>query len=194
MAQKGEDVYPYMNALAVAAPVGSEGLCFLPYLGGESTPHVDPNARGVFFGLSYRHDLGAMCRSVMEGVAFSLRDTIEILRETSDLQISEVRALGGGAKSPLWRQIQADVYNVSVITMNMEEGPAAGAAILAAVGSGHFLGVEEACGAILKAATVTEPIPANVTIYNDYYETYRNLYDSLKDSYRSQANIVEKYL
>ena len=81
---------------------------------------MDPNARGVFFGLSYRHNLGAMCRSVMEGVTFSLRDILEIIHETNNLTVTEVRAMGGGAKSALWRQIQADVYNASVITMNMD--------------------------------------------------------------------------
>ncbi len=194
LAAQGKDVYDYMTSLAAAAPVGSEGLCFLPYLNGESTPHVDSDARGVFFGLSYRHDLGAMCRSVMEGVTFSLRDTMEILRETNGLQITEVRALGGGAKSKLWRQIQADIYNASVVTMNVEEGPAAGAAILAAVGSGYFANVEEACGAILSIATTTEPIAQNVATYNDYYQTYRSLYRHLKEDFASQAKIVGKYL
>lgn len=189
---QGADVYKYMDSLAEKAPVGNEGLCFLPYLNGEGTPHVDPNARGVFFGLSYRHDLGAMCRSVMEGVTFSLRDTMEILRDTAGLSITEVRAIGGGAKSPLWRQIQADIYNAVVVTMNMEEGPAAGAAILAAVGSGAFSSVQEACDAILKVETVTEPIPANVPVYDAYYRTYRRLYRDLRDTFRSQAELVAK--
>jgi xylulokinase len=193
LAAQGKDVYDHMTALAAQAPVGAEGLCFLPYLNGESTPHVDPDARGVFFGLSYRHGLGAMCRSVMEGVTFSLRDTIEILRESGELDITEVRAMGGGAKSALWRQIQADVYNAAVVTMNMEEGPAAGAAILAAVGSGRFANVEEACDAILKVATVTEPIAGNVEMYNEYYQTYRSLYQNLKGNFRFQAGIVRKY-
>lgn len=193
LAAEGKDVYDYMTSLAAAAPVGSEGLTFLPYMSGESTPHVDPDARGVFFGLSYRHDLGAMCRSVMEGVTYSLRDTIEILRDFG-LTINEVRAMGGGAKSALWRQIQADVYNATVVTMNMEEGPAAGAAIMAAVGSGHFGSIEEGCDAILRVASVTEPIAKNVEIYNDYYETYRSLYGTLKDTFALQAKRVAKHL
>ena len=169
LAEKGGDVYAYMDALAEAEPAGSEGLCFLPYPGGESTPHVDPNARGVFFGLSYRHNLGAMCRSVMEGVTFSLRDILEIIHETNNLTVTEVRAMGGGAKSALWRQIQADVYNASVITMNMDEGPAAGAAILAAVAAGEFPSVEEGCRHILKPVTQTQPIAENVGVYDDFY-------------------------
>ena len=193
-AAEGKDVYDYMTGLAAEAPVGSEGLCFLPYLGGESTPHVDPDARGVFFGLSYRHGLNAMCRAAMEGITYSLRDTMEILRKSNGLQISEVRAMGGGAKSALWRQIQADVYNATVVTMNMEEGPAAGAAIMAATGCGHFKSIEEGGAAILKVATVTDPIPANVSMYDEYYQTYRELYPVLKDMYKKQAGIVEKYL
>ena len=186
----GENIYDYMNRLAAAAPAGSEGLCYLPYMSGESTPHIDPDARGVFFGLNYRHDLGAICRSVMEGVVFSLRDTVQILREKADLAIDEVRAMGGGAKSPLWRQIQADVYNAAVITMNIEEGPAAGAAILGAVAAGAYRSVSEGCEAILKVDTVTEPIAGHVKIYNEYYQTYRELYPALKELYKTQAKRV----
>ncbi len=194
LAKEGRDVYDYMTALAAQAPVGCEGLTYLPYMSGESTPHVDPDARGVFFGLSYRHDLGNMCRSVMEGVTFSLRDTVEILRETAGLKVSQVRAMGGGAKSPLWRQIQADVYNAEVLTMNMEEGPAAGAAILGGVAAGFYSSVQEGCDSILKVATTTEPIQANVEMYNDYYQTYRELYPALKATYKAQAERVNKHI
>ena len=190
--QSGKDIYEYMSGLAESASPGSEGLVFLPYLNGESTPHVDPDARGVFFGLSYRHDIGAMCRSVMEGVVYSLRDTVEILREFG-LDITEIRAMGGGAKSKLWRQIQADIYNTPVVTMNMEEGSAAGAAILGAVASGYFNSVREACEAIIKPVSLTEPIGENVKCYDDYYATYRSLYPALKESFMNQAVNVKKY-
>jgi xylulokinase len=186
---EGKDAYDYMTVMAAKVSPGSEGLVFLPYLNGESTPHVDPDARGVFFGLSLRHDLGAMCRSVMEGVTYSLRDTIEILR-TFGLRINEVRAMGGGAKSPLWRQMQADIFNASVVTMNIEEGPAAGAAIMAAVGAGHFMSIQEACDYILKPVSVTEPIKANVSVYDEYYQTYCSLYTSLKNDFSQQARRV----
>ena len=129
----------------------------------------------------------------MEGVTFALRDTIEICREFG-IEVNEVRANGGGAKSQLWRQIQADIYNANVLTMNMEEGPAAGGAIMAAVGSGHFGSIEEACGELVKVSSVTEPIPENVKRYNDYYGSYRELYPALRDMYAKQAGIVEKYL
>ncbi|WP_317855893.1 xylulokinase [Chakrabartyella piscis] len=194
LAAEGKDVYDYMTSLAEKAPVGSEGLCFLPYLNGEGTPHVDPDARGVFFGLSYRSGLGEMCRAVMEGVTFSLRDTVEIMRESVGLEITEIRAMGGGAKSALWRQIQADIYNAKVVTMNMEEGPAAGAAMMAAVGAGRFASLEEASEAILKIETVTEPIPENVAMYDEYYKTYRQVYQSLKADFKAQAKIVEKFV
>ena len=193
MAAQGKDVYDYMSGLAEKASLGSEGLVFLPYLNGDKTPHSDENARGVFFGLSYRHGAGDICRSVMEGVTFALRDTIEIIRETGQ-NVTEVRANGGGAKSPLWRQIQADIFNANIVTMNIEEGPAAGACIMAAVGAGHFSSVEETCNAMLKVTGNTEPVPENVSIYNEYYRTYRDLYPALKDLYKKQAVIVDKYL
>lgn len=193
LAAAGQDVYDYMTGMAEKVSPGSEGLVFLPYLNGESTPHVDPDARGVFFGLSLRHDLGAMCRSVMEGVTYSLRDTIEILRAFG-LNITEVRAMGGGAKSALWRQMQADIYNASVVTMNIEEGPAAGAAMMAAVGAGFFKSIQEACDAILKPVSTTDPIGVNVSVYNEFYQTYRSLYGSLKGDFADQARRVREMM
>ena len=193
LAAKGEDIYDYMTSLAAQSKPGCEGLTFLPYFNGEKTPISDENARAVFFGLSSRHGIGDMCRSVMEGVTYALRDTIEICREFG-MEVNEVRANGGGAKSDLWLQIQADIYNANVVTMNMEEGPAAGGAIMAAVGSGAFASVPEACDHILKVEKVTEPIAENVKIYNDYYETYRELYPALKEMYVKQAQKVNKYL
>jgi xylulokinase len=193
MAAAGQDVYNYMSGLAEKAAVGSEGLIFLPYLNGDKTPHSDENARGVFFGLSYRHGAGDICRAVMEGVTYSLRDTLEIIRKFGQ-EVAEVRANGGGAKSPLWLQIQADIFNARIVTMNIEDGTAAGASIMAAVGAGYFSSVEEACETMLKVTGVTEPISANVAVYNEYYETYRSLYPALRDLYGKQALIVGKYL
>ncbi|MDR2163232.1 MAG: xylulokinase [Clostridiales Family XIII bacterium] len=187
-----QNTFEYMDKLAEKAVSGCEGLIFLPYLNGEKTPHDDANARGVFFGLSYRHSIVDICRSVMEGVTFALRDTIEICREL-DVDIEEVRATGGGSKSSLWRQIQADIFRTKVISMNLEEGPAAGAAILAAVGAGSFACIEEACDAIVKIEDVTYPIPENVKIYNEYYDTYKSLYSTLKNVYSSHSDIVNKY-
>lgn len=193
LAARGLDIYDYMTELASTAQIGSEGLTFLPYLNGEKTPHSDENARGVFFGLSYRHGLSEICRSVMEGVTFAMRDTIEICRELG-LEVKEVRANGGGTKSALWRQMQADIYNTNVVTMNMEEGPAAGGAIMAAVGAGYFNSVVEGCDTLLKVTNIVEPDARNAAIYDEYYQTYRELYPSLKADFAKQAAIVSKYL
>jgi xylulokinase len=191
-AAQGKDVYDLMTDLAAKARPSSEGLMFLPYLNGERTPYPDENARGVFFGLSYRHGLGEICRSVMEGVTYSLRDTIEILREF-DVQVNEVRASGGGAKSALWRQMQADIYNASVVTTNLQEGPSAGAAIMAAVGSGAFASVGEACDTIVKIVSRTEPQKKNVALYEEFYQIYRSLYGTLKDTFAAQSKLVNKW-
>lgn len=193
MEAQGKDVYNLMTEMAAKAPVGSEGLVFLPYLNGERTPYPDPYAKGTFFGLSLRHGLNEIARSVLEGVTFSLRDTIELLRD-ADISVNEVRASGGGAKSALWRQIQADIYNASVVTTNVEETGCVGAAILAGVGAGHFDSIESACDQIIKPVSVTEPIAKNVEMYEDYYGTYRSLYGTLKDTFKKQADIVEKWM
>jgi len=191
-AAKGLDVYDYMTGLAEKARPGCEGLVFLPYLNGEKTPISDENARGVFVGLSYRHGLPEICRSVMEGVTFGLRDTIEICREMGQ-EVREVRANGGGAKSSLWLQMQADIYNAEVVTTNIEEGPSAGAAIMAAVGAGHFKSVTEGCDTWLKVTRHIEPCAENVKIYDDYYQSYGQIYQDLKQTFARQAQLVEKY-
>lgn len=192
LAKDGVDIYDYMTDLAEGAAPGSDGLLFLPYLNGDKTPNNDEHARAVWFGLSQRHGIKEMCRSVMEGVTYSLRDTVELFRECG-LDVKKVVASGGGAKSQLWRQMQADMYNASVITMNMEEGPGAGAAILGAVGAGHFKNIQEACDAILKVTSVTDPNPKQVECYNEYYQIYKSLYASLKENFKKNAAIVDKY-
>lgn len=189
----GMDIYDYMTGLAANASVGSEGLIFLPYFNGEKTPHNDECARATMFGMSYRHGMKDICRSFMEGVTYSLRDTVEICREFG-MDVTEVRASGGGAKSPLWRQMQADIYNANVVAMNLEEGPAAGAAIMAAVGAGHFKSIKEGCDAILSVSSITEPIKENVKIYDEYYQIYRSLYGALKGSFKEQSKVVSKHL
>lgn len=190
LASRGESIYDHMTGLAAQQAPGCNGLVFLPYLGGEGTPYVDPNARGVFFGLSYQSDLGALCRAVMEGVTFSLRDTMEIIR-AAGVDISQIRVAGGGAKSALWRQMQADIFGQAVCMTNVDEAPAAGAAILAGVAADVFASVDEACEMMVKLVSTTDPIPEHIPVYNDYYQTYRGLYQSLKDSFASQARKAE---
>ena len=180
-----------MSELAQNANPGSEGLCFLPYLNGERTPYSDPNASGVFFGITYRHRREEICRAVMEGVTFSLRDTLEILREYG-IPVGEIRAAGGGAKSRLWRQIQADIFNASILSTSIEEAPACGMALMAAVGCGAFASLKDACHSIIKITDEIKPRPANVEIYEEYFETYRSLYPLLKDTYARQAELVIK--
>lgn len=182
------DPYDLITLEASKAKPGSEGLLFLPYLIGERTPYPDPYAKGVFMGLTLRHSRQELIRSVMEGVTFSLRDTVEILREFN-INVSEVRASGGGAKSSLWLQIQADIFNTEVITTNVDEGPATGAAILAGVGAGAFESVEAACSQIIKPLSSTKPNRENVKVYDELYSIYRSLYPALKDIYREHSRI-----
>ena len=189
LAKAGQDVYDYMTALAAQAPIGSEGLLFLPYLNGEKTPISNPEARGVFFGLSHRHGLNEICRSVMEGITFAMRDSVDICREFGP--IHEVRVNGGGAKSPLWRQMQADIYNANVVSLNIEEGGAAGAAILAGYGTGYFSSIQEGCDAMLRVSSVIEPIGEHVKRYEDFYQQTKALYRSLTDNFSRLNALIE---
>jgi xylulokinase len=189
----GKSVYSFMDECAKSAVPGCEGLVFLPYINGERTPYPDPYARGVFFGLSTRHGKNEICRAVMEGVTFSLLDVIEILREY-DIPVQEIRAAGGGAKSALWLQMQADIFNANIVSTNIAEAPAVGAAILASVGSGAFPSVAAAADAIVCAVSVTKPQPQYVEVYADYYKTFKALYPVLKPIYAQQAVTVEKWI
>jgi xylulokinase len=172
--------YDVLSEQAAATPIGAEGLIFLPYLTGERTPHLDPLARGAFIGLTSRHGVGHMVRAVMEGVVYSLRDGLEIMRDLG-LAIDDVRATGGGGRSAFWRQMQADVYGAPVSTLSAEEGPAYGAALLAAVGAGHFADVDEAVASCVSVSSVTEPNPAAQVRYDQVYEIYRGLYATLRN-------------
>ena len=187
----GVDPYYLMDREAEVAQPGCEGLIYLPYLMGERAPHLDPYARGVFFGLTARHGRREMIRSVMEGVSYSLRDCMEIIKEM-DIPAEEVRASGGGARSPLWRQMQADIFNTPIAVTNSKEGPALGAALLAGVGAGIYPSVPEACEAAIQVTGVQNPIGENVPIYGKYYEVYRDLYKALKDSYRKVTEIARQ--
>lgn len=177
---RGVDPYQVIAEQAAEAPVGCEGLIFLPYLTGERTPYPDPNARGVFFGITLRHDRRHLARSVLEGVAYGLRDSFEILAGMG-VPIRQVRASGGGARSPLWRQIQADVTGREHVTINVDEGPAFGVALLAGVGTGTWASVEEACRATIRVTDACSPIAENSAVYDRHYPTYQGLYSSLKD-------------
>ncbi|HHV61271.1 MAG TPA: xylulokinase [Firmicutes bacterium] len=185
----GIDAYDLLGRAAGRIPPGSEGLVFLPYLTGERTPHADANARGVFFGLSLRHGKAHMARAVMEGVVFGLRDSLEIIKGLG-IEVKQLRAIGGGAKSPLWRQMQADIMNVEVVTINVDEGPAFGAALLAGVGVGIYRSVEEAAESTVSITSHTEPDAANARIYDEYYRLYTSLYPALKEAFRQDAALA----
>jgi xylulokinase len=170
----GGDYDELVGAASEVLP-GSEGIVFLPYLSGERTPHLDPKARGAFFGLTARHGVAHMTRAVMEGVIFSLRDSLEIMRELG-VPVEDVRATGGGARSSLWRQLQADVYGTPVRRTVADEGPAYGAALLAGVVSGTYADVDEATSVVRLREEVTEPDRERAKIYEEHYEVYRSLY------------------
>jgi xylulokinase len=174
--------YEQLTAEAAAVPPGADGVLWAPYLMGERTPHCDPNARAALVGLAASHGRGHIVRAIMEGVAFSLRDTFSIFSELS-VPVDSVRLGGGGSRSPLWRQIQADVYGCAVDTVLADEGAAYGAAILAAVGIGLWPTVDAACDALVRRASSTEPQPEIVTLMNDRYAAYTRLYPALRSIY-----------
>jgi xylulokinase len=175
----GVDAYVILAQEAGHVPAGSDGLLFLPYLQGERTPHLDAYARGGWIGLTASHNRQHLVRSVLEGVAFSLKDCFAIIQEQG-LALEQVRATGGGAKSPLWRQIIADVLGVELVTTNAQEGPAFGAALLAGVASRVYSSVQQACDATVRIVERTEPQPATASVYARMYEQYRALYPALR--------------
>lgn len=185
-ASMGVDAYYLMDKAAMQSPIGANKLLYLPYLMGERTPHLDPDARGVFFGLSAIHEKRDMLRAVMEGVSYSLRDCVEVFREMG-ISVNDMMACGGGGTSPLWRQMLADLYSCPVKTLDSREGPALGAGILAAVGAGLYSSVPEACGQILHLSGVQEPIQENIPEYEKYYQLYRELYPALKPEFSRLA-------
>jgi xylulokinase len=166
---------------AGAIPEGCEGLLFLPYLTGERTPHPDPLARGAFVGLTGRHTQAHLTRSVLEGVAFGLRDSFELIRSQANIEMKEVRLSGGGTQSPLWRQILCDVLNTDLAVVNVTEGAAFGAALLAGVGIGVWPDVNAACRSVVETTHRYHPRSESASRYELQYQQYRRLYPALKD-------------
>lgn len=178
------DLYETLFKEASHIPPGSEGLLFLPYLKGERTPHLDSRARGAFIGLSLSHSRGHLIRAIIEGMIYALRDTKERFRELG-INLSYIVSSGKVGENYLCRKIQADIFNLPVVTLNVKEQSAYGAALVASVGSGVFSGLKEACQRCLKIVERIEPTPENVEIYGQYYEIYRKLYVNLKDIFHS---------
>ena len=183
--------YDTLTAEAAGVPPGSGGLYFLPYLTGERTPHNDSAARGVFFGLHLGHTRAHLVRAVMEGVCFALRDSLELMRPFAD-DAGQIRAIGGGARSALWRQMQADVFAASVAGMGEGGGPAYGAAALAAAGAGMFGDVAEAIDAWVATESISDPDAASVRVYDVLYQEWRELYPSLQARFASAAAAAER--
>jgi len=178
--------YDQLSDEAAAAPPGADGVLWAPYLMGERTPYRDPNIRGGLVGLAAHHTRAHVIRAVLEGVAFSLRDTFTIFSELQ-VPVEQIRLSGGGARSPLWRQIQADIFGQKVETVQTEEGAAFGAALLAGVGAGWWKTVDEACSAVVRVADSVEFRPEIATLMNKGYEEYRRLYPALRSVYSEQA-------
>ena len=187
----GVEAYDLLTKEAERAEPGSEGLIFLPYITGERTPHRDADARGVLFGLSARHGRAQIIRAVLEGITFAMRDSLEIIRGLG-IRVDEIRATGGGAKSPFWRQLQADIYGAPVHTPTNTEGPAFGAALMAGVGAGLFSDLREAADELVHIATAAEPDPERTKLYDEFYDVFRSLYPALRERFKETAELVRR--
>lgn len=180
----GRDPYDSLTAEAANIPAGSEGALWTPYLMGERTPHLDPHARGALVGLTVSHTRGHVVRAILEGVAFSLRDSFTLFAEMG-VPVRSIRLGGGGARSRLWRQIQADVFGCEVEIVEAEEGAAYGAAILAGVGAGIWSSVDAACSEVVRVAQRVTPQPEAMEMMNKSYAAYRRIYPALKSIFYS---------
>jgi xylulokinase len=182
------DPYDLIIREAERVPPGSDGLLWLPYLMGERTPHLDSQARGMWFGLTASHTRSHLVRSILEGVAFSLRDSLEIFRELG-IPVEQIRASGGGSRSFLWRQIQADIYGKELVTLRTSEGSALGAALLAGVGAKIYDSVEESAREAIQVKESMAPKADNVAVYDKYYQVYRALYPAVQELSHTLARI-----
>ena len=182
------DPYEILTREATTIAAGSEGLFFLPYLAGERTPHADPDARGALVGLTLKHTRGHIARAIMEGVTYALRDSLAIIREMS-VPVRQIRVSGGGSKSALWRQMQADIFGRQVVTINAEQGPAYGVALLAAVGAGAYKNIEEACAASIHITSQTPTQRAAKNKYERAFPMYQQLYHSLKGDFKQISQL-----
>lgn len=190
-AEQGADPYDLMTAEAAAVPPGCQGLFFLPYLSGERTPYPDPYARGVFFGATLAHTRAHFTRAVLEGVGFALKDSFDILRSIG-VDATEVRVMGGGARSRVWRRILADIVGRTHVTLNVDEGPAFGVALLAGVSQGAWSTVQEACRATLSTVEREEPGPEAAQRYAPMHAFYSSLYAALRERFAGLARLSDE--
>jgi len=184
----GKDVYMLLDKQAERVPIGANRLLFLPYIMGERSPILNPEARGVFFGLSGVHKRPDMLRAVMEGVVYSQRDCLDVLREMN-VPFTQMMATGGGGRSPMWRQMMADVFDCPIVTSDNKEGPALGVAILAGVGAGLYTDIPAACKKIISANEPQLPDKARHAAYEPYYKLYREVYGQLKGQFGTLASL-----
>lgn len=187
--RRGVDVYEVLSEKALAAPPGAEGLLFLPYLTGERSPINDPHARGAWVGLTVRHGKGHLVRAVVEGATFAMRDCLEVVRELGG-EVSEIRLSGGGAKSRLWQGVQASVYNHPVSLLEVSEGSAYGAALLAMVGGGFYKSVEETCAAVVRTSASVAPDANAAAVYEKMFPLYRQAYGQLKQEFHNLHDVA----
>ena len=187
-AETGMDVFDILDREADKIPIGANRLIFLPYLMGERSPILDPDARGVFFGLSGMHKRADMLRSLMEGVVFSLRDCLDVLREMN-VPFREITATGGGGRSPLWRQMMADLFDCPIAILENKEGPALGAAMLAGVGTGVYSDVQAACKTIINRQISERPDKNRGEAYEPFYRLYKDLYIQLAAGFNRLASL-----
>lgn len=185
---QGRNIYELILEKTSAVRPGSEHLIYLPFLMGERTPHMNPKVRGAFVGLNLIHKEEHMLRAIMEGITYSLADCNNILKSIG-VNVKSMRVCGGGSKSPLWRQIMADLYDCQIVSLVREEGPAYGVAILAGVGTGVFSNVREASKKLATTQNTTDPIPEEVEIYKKYHKLYDNLYEHLKEDFNDLYHI-----
>jgi xylulokinase len=184
----GLDPYVIMDKLAEEVPIGAGKLLFLPYLMGERSPHPDPDCRGVFFGLSGVHQRSNLIRAVLEGVAFSQLECVEVFREMG-VPVDDMMITGGGAKSKLWRKMLADMYGCQVSVPATNEGAALGAAILAGVGTGVYSSLAESCAQLIGKGDTILADEANTKAYMSYFALYKQLYLSLKNDFKTLSGL-----
>jgi xylulokinase len=182
------DPYEVLDRQAAAAQPGCEGLFFLPYLTGERTPHADPHARACWIGIHSRTTQNELARSVMEGATYAMNDAVTAFRQRG-VPIKQIRLSGGGARREFWRQLQADIYGATCATINSDQGPAYGVALLAAVGTGRFKDIRQACQSAIRVTRTIKPSAAAKKFYAKHYQQYRALYPALKDQFASMAKL-----
>lgn len=182
--------YEAMAGMAKTVPEGSEGLIFLPYLAGERCPHPDPNARGIFFGLSLKHSREHIARAVMEGILFGLKDILNIMKASGISPCRKLRVSGGGARSDFWCAMMADIFNARIARLSSGEGPSYGAAIIAGIGTGIYSDAASACRLLVKEKDVFVPEEKRAAVYEKFYGLYKNLYPSVKAQFDILGKIV----